>query len=249
MKNLTRLLLPVLFLLGSGYQSFGQCDPDTSGCIDIDEPGQICPKVLPDAVLNVPYEVVITVIPPDSVEVPDIGIFVIDFIIVDTVENLPEGLTYEANADTFYTNSTYCILISGTPEKAGDFNLNITVTAYVKFLNSYIPASRTDSSIVITVLETAGLDPNTVNEFHLVPNFPNPFSEVTSLGFYSPFDEQIELSVYNLLGELIYVEKQGFPPGENYFDFTGKSLQSGTYIYSITNNEEVFTGKIVKVRR
>jgi hypothetical protein len=45
------------------------------------------------------------------------------------------------------------------------------------------------------------------------------------------------------------VEKQGFPPGENYFDFTGESLQPGTYIYRITNSEEVVTGKLIKARR
>ena len=251
MKNLSRLLLAVLFLLGSGYHSFGQCDPDTVGCIDVDEPGQICPAILPDAVLNVPYEVILTFIPPVSAEIPPYPPIDIEYIIVNSVTNIPEGLTYVANADTFFANTTYCIMISGTPTKAGVDTLAIEVTPYISALGSIIPGPTVvdDTSLIITVLETAGLDPNQVNKFHVVPNYPNPFSEVTSLGFYSPIDEQIELLVYNLLGELMYVEKQGFPPGENYFDFTGKSLQPGTYIYSIRNNEEIFTGKIVKVRK
>jgi hypothetical protein len=82
-----------------------------------------------------------------------------------------------------------------------------------------------------------------------MPNIPNPFYESTHIGFYTPYDEKVELAVYNILGKRVYLEEQGFPPGENYFEFDGTALQPGTYVFRVTNTREVFTGKIVKVRK
>ena len=74
-----------------------------------------------------------------------------------------------------------------------------------------------DTSVVMTVHETSGIDPYPMHEFRVLPNVPNPFSDVTRLGFYTPFDDRIELKVYNILGKLMHEEMQGSPPGEYLF--------------------------------
>ncbi|MFH0756622.1 MAG: T9SS type A sorting domain-containing protein [Bacteroidota bacterium] len=252
MKEPIRLFALAAFVFFSGSFLNGQCVPDIEGCIDINEPGQMCPSVLKEATVNVYYEQVLTVIPPNSVELPPYPVLDIAYIILDTVLNIPGGLTYEANADTFYANTAYCILISGTPTKAGVDTLSISVTPFINHptLGIFpVPSVVNDTSVVVTVHEPAGLDPAKYYDFQVLPNIPNPFSVVTKIGFYSPFDERVELAVYNILGERLHEEKQGVPPGEHYFDFTGESLQPGTYIYRITNTKEVFTGKFIKARK
>jgi hypothetical protein len=251
MKEPIRLFALAAFVFFSGIFLNGQCVPDIEGCIDIDEPGQMCPSVLKEATVNVYYEQVLTVIPPNSAVLPPYPPIDIEFIIVDTVMNIPEGLTYEASADTFFANTAYCILISGTPKKAGVDTLSITVVPFIKIAGIIFAPDTivNDTSVVVTVHEPAGLNPSKYYDFQVLPNIPNPFSEVTKIGFYSPFDERVELAVYNILGERLHEEKQGVPPGEHYFDFTGESLQPGTYIYRITNTKEVFTGKFIKARK
>lgn len=252
MKRPIRLLTLVSMVLFAGCYLYGQCEPD-EGCEDVDEPGQICPTVLPPATVNVYYEQVLTVIPPSVAEIPPNPPIDIALITIDDVSNIPEGLTYEANADTLWADSSYCILISGTPVEAGVDTLSITVTAYIYFGNPPIlfpvAVPPNDTSIIVTVLEASGLDPNKFHEFQVLPNIPNPFSEVTRIGFYTPFDDRITLRIYNILGELLHEESEGFSPGEHYFEYDGHTLLPGTYVYRVTNHAQFFTGKIVKARR
>jgi len=251
MKRMIRTLVAAVLLSGLAYTMHAQCEPDTEGCIDVDEPGQMCPRILPDATVNVPYEVVLTVIPPSAFEVPGIGTYEIAYITVDSVKNTPAGLDWEANADIFYADTAYCILIHGTPAEAGTRTLAITVTAYVQGPTGIIPTPplTDDTSIVVTVQEPAGFDPSRTHEFQVMPNIPNPFSETTTLGFYTPHDELVDLVVFDILGKKVHDETQGFPPGEHRFGFTGEDLQPGTYIYRIIRSGEVHTGKVIKVRR
>ena len=104
------------------------------------------------------------------------------------------------------------------------------------------------SSVVLTVNETSGIDPYQIHEFRVLPNVPNPFSDATRLGFFTPFDDRIELKVYNILGKLMHEEMQGAPPGEHYFQFDGSTLLPGTYFYRITNSSKYYTGKFIKSR-
>jgi len=252
MKRLIRLIAIAVFGLFAGHGLYGQCEPDIENCKDTLDPGEICPRELPDATENVEYDEVITVIPPDTITSGDF-IVPIDYIVVDSVTNLPEGITYEANADKFYADSVYCIQISGTPVMAGVYNLAIYVTPWIFLIPGQpsvpVEVPPDDTSIVMTVNEPAGVDPTQSYDFRVLQNIPNPFSEVTRIGFFTPFDDRIELEVYNILGELMHSEKQGAPPGEHYFEFDGHALQPGTYIYRVTNHKEVFTGKFVKARR
>lgn len=248
MKRLIGLIPVAVILLCAGSQMYGQCEPDEN-CEDILEPGEICPRQLPPATVNEPYEKVITVIAPG--EAP-FGNSTIDiaYITIDSIANLPEGLSYAANTDKFWADSAYCVGISGTPVKTGRFPLTIYVTPWLKGPPiTPIPQVEDDTSVVLTVQWPAGLDPGQALNFRVLPNFPNPFSEVTRIGFFTPFDDRIELAVYNILGVKMYEEKQGTPPGEYFFDFDGRSLQPGTYIYRVTNSKQIYTGKFIKSRK
>jgi hypothetical protein len=249
MKRLIGLIPIAVIFLYAGSQMYGQCEPDPS-CEDLLEPGEICPRQLPDATVNVMYDKVITVIPPGEATLGE-NTIPIRFIVLDSIVNLPEGLTYAADADSLMADSLHCISITGTPTVAGEYPLTIYITPWIAMGETSFPGQQVpnDTSVVMTVNEPAGVDPSRYHEFQVLPNIPNPFSEVTRIGFFTPFDDRIELEVYNILGELMHSERQGVPPGEHYFGFDGHALQPGTYIYRVTNYKEVYTGKFIKARR
>lgn len=249
MKTTLRLLTALYIALLTSLNIYAQCEPDTSNCKDTGDPGQICPPNLPDAVVNEAYDEVITVIAPDTASLGELQI-VLDHIRVDSVLNLPLGLNYYANAEKFYPDSAYCIQVSGTPSEAGKYPLKIYVSVYINYLNTIVRGGQIvdSTSVALTVNWPSGIDPYKTSEFHMFPNAPNPFSDMTRLGFYTPFDAHVKLQVYNILGELMHEELQGASPGENYFDFDGRSLNPGTYFYRVRNDTELFTGKFIKTK-
>lgn len=247
MKKAILFSIAALF---TGTFLFGQCEPDLINCEDTDEPGQICPRYLPNAQVNTLYDEVITVIPPGEVIFGENSVL-IDYILIDSIRNLPEGITYAANAEKLYADSAYCVQISGLPTKVGVDTLAIYITPFIFYGNTSIPAPQAvnDTSVVMTVSEASGLDPGKFTDFHLLPNKPNPFSYNTTIGFFTPFDDRIELQVYNILGKLVHEERDGFPPGEYNFEFDGSALAPGTYFYRVSNQKEFHTGKLIKTKR
>jgi hypothetical protein len=251
MKTSVRWIALLVLSVVTTLEVSSQCEPDTVNCVDTGLPGQICPRYLPQATVNVPYDEVITVIGPSSFAVNQDTIE-IAYVIVDSVKNLPPGINYWANGVKFYPETAYCIQVYGTPVVAGDFALSIFVSAYVyvALLQDTIKVGQfaDDTSVVVTVAGPSGIDPFRVDDFQVLPTVPNPFSEITRIGFYTPFDDRIGLKVYNILGELMHEETQGAPPGEHYFQFNGSELLPGTYFYRVTNSSQFYTGKFIKSR-
>ena len=244
-KHRARLLIILVLAIFSGMKLSAQCEPDTVNCEDIGDPGQICPNDLPSGVLNVIYDEVITIIPPGSFDA-----YVLSYIVIDSVINLPPGINYFPNADIFYPDTMYCILLSGTPTQAGDFTLAIYISPFIDVLGTPTlgPQVVDDTSLVVSIQNTTGIEANQMTEFRVFQNVPNPFSFRTSLSYYTPNQERIELSIYNILGVLVHQESEIAAPGKHNFSFDGSDLQPGTYLYRVETNEDYFTGKFMKSR-
>jgi len=74
----------------------------------------------------------------------------------------------------------------------------------------------------------------TPKEYTLYQNYPNPFNPTTTIKFSLPFESNVRISVYNILGELVNVvvdelKEVGF---HNYV-WNASNLASGIYIYTI----------------
>ena len=248
-----RLIIPIfiiLIILLHFNTSFVQCEPDTVHCKDTLLPGEICPLILPDGYVNEPYEEVFTVIPPYEA---DIGYGVIDIvkIIIDTVVNLPPGLDYTANSDTFYSDTAYCMLLYGIPTTPGSYDLEIRVIPYVysALLKIVIPGTPVvdDTSLTITIHDQAGLEDFYGIVFSVLDATPNPYRNTTRIGYYTQRQDIVELRIFNLLGQLVYNEINNYPSGKNWFQFNGAILQPGTYLYRISNSTESLTRKLIRL--
>jgi len=229
----------------------GQCVPDDN-CVDINEPGEICPAQLPSGVIGQAYRQSITILPPDSAFALSQQIS-IAYIVVDSVTNLPPGLVYTSYDEKFYPGTKYCIDISGIPTTAGEYTLAIHVEPFVNFkfgnITTVISGGPVvdDSSIVVAISSGTGINPLQTNKFQILSARPNPFNEKTRLGYFIPFDDEVVLQVFNILGEEIYHEVMMGRHGENYFEFDGAQLDRGAYFYGITHKSAWHTGKFIKV--
>ena len=238
----------VSLMLGISAWVSAQCTPDTN-CIDINEPGQICPDTLEGAILGESYEQTMTFISPDTVMLNNTKIAIAK-IVLDTIGNLPPGITYSYDTNVFFPDTMYCVLFSGTPTDTGTYHLAITVTPYVYFYNQILAGDpvKDDTSLFITVSVASAVTERMETGFSLIRPYPNPFSESTSVGFTMRDPGKAELIIYNLIGKIMVRELLIGHPGKNYFRFTGVDLPAGIYPYFIIAGNKRGAGKLVKVK-
>lgn len=68
----------------------------------------------------------------------------------------------------------------------------------------------------------------------LYQNYPNPFNPATNINIAVPSAGNVNLSVYNLLGEKVREIFNGFIEAGNYsYSFDGKDLTAGIYIFTL----------------
>jgi len=82
------------------------------------------------------------------------------------------------------------------------------------------------------------------NDYQLFQNYPNPFNPNTNISYNINKTGDVKLVVYDLLGkevETLVNAKQS--SGEYTFDFIGKNLSSGVYLYSLFVNQNLVETK------
>ncbi|KPL11699.1 MAG: hypothetical protein AMS23_07385 [Bacteroides sp. SM1_62] len=100
-------------------------------------------------------------------------------------------------------------------------------------------------------------DMNIPGDFSLLQNYPNPFNPVTTIEYtvraYGHTPQQVNLSIYNLLGQKIatLVNKKQ-PAGSYEVQWDASEFASGLYIYQLKvkgpKQNEVFTKKLVLLK-
>ena len=90
--------------------------------------------------------------------------------------------------------------------------------------------------------------------FSLAQNAPNPFNGETLIRFALPQSSQVELAIYNLLGQPVAVLVQG-PSAAGTFsvrwdgrDQAGHELTSGVYLYQLRADEYTQVRKLLLLR-
>ena len=71
-------------------------------------------------------------------------------------------------------------------------------------------------------------------EFSLSQNYPNPFNPVTSISYYLPYESQVKIEVYNILGKTMATLLDRKQNSGNYkLIWNANSFSSGIYFYKI----------------
>ena len=111
-----------------------------------------------------------------------------------------------------------------------------------------VPLEPTDPPVVGTDIdEDSGALPIS---FKVAQNYPNPFSERTSITFSIPAPSQVSLEIYNLQGQLIARPvESSFLAGRHMVEFDAGHLSPGVYFYTLSAGGSHETRKMVIVRR
>lgn len=87
---------------------------------------------------------------------------------------------------------------------------------------------------IATQSATPTLGSGVVTEFALMQNYPNPFNPETSIAFSVPEVSNVELRVFNAIGQEVAVLANGsFSAGNHIVKFSGEGLSSGLYFYTL----------------
>lgn len=121
-------------------------------------------------------------------------------------------------------------------------NLTIDYSEYFKGNTTTLP-----------VLNKAGYEEDMHIEnnitFELKQNYPNPFNPNTKIKFSLPEDSNINLKIYNTLGQVVYsFHENSMSKGYHEINFDGSKLASGLYIYKLNAGKFEKTMKMLLVK-
>ncbi|MBN2600962.1 MAG: T9SS type A sorting domain-containing protein [Candidatus Marinimicrobia bacterium] len=99
------------------------------------------------------------------------------------------------------------------------------------------------------VSEIESVDKPVPLSYSLYQNYPNPFNPVTNISFEVPLSSNINLSVYNILGNIteVLVNEQK-EPGKYTLSWNASHLSSGLYYYILKSGKTTITRKCILLK-
>lgn len=107
------------------------------------------------------------------------------------------------------------------------------------------------AGVTVALSAAAGTLPT---EFALNQNYPNPFNPDTQIGFALPVDADVDLSVFNILGQQVTTLALGRMPAGNHTvtwngtNSDGTQVASGIYFYRISAGSFAETKKMMLLK-
>ncbi len=99
-------------------------------------------------------------------------------------------------------------------------------------------------------LKTTSVEPiEQPNTFNLFQNYPNPFNASTTIKYQMPFQANVSLKLYDILGtEVATLVDEQMPVGRHEAMFTDINLTSGTYFYTLRVGNYTQTKKMILLK-
>ena len=98
------------------------------------------------------------------------------------------------------------------------------------------------------------VDVSIVDQYAIMSSYPNPFNPQTTISYELYSDSNIELAIFNLLGQKVATLVDEFAEAGNYSsvwngqDALGREAASGVYVLKLTTENEVISNKITLLR-
>jgi photosystem II stability/assembly factor-like uncharacterized protein len=117
-------------------------------------------------------------------------------------------------------------------------------TGWAVGTGSTIMKTSTGGGIFVNNISTEVPD-----NYNLHQNYPNPFNPSTNIKFEILKNENVTLSVYDMLGrEISTLVNEKMQPGTYEVTFDGSNLPSGAYFYRLTSGNFVETKKMLMIK-
>lgn len=136
------------------------------------------------------------------------------------------------------------------------FTLDFIATRSGKISDLLVISSKVTNAASYFVDETLGgisfnfgADHQSENRFQLFQNSPNPFSDQTTINFYIPESASASLTIYDIIGNVIYKIKDDYPAGYNQIELHKDDLINGGRIlyYQLESGINVATRKMIEI--
>ncbi len=133
---------------------------------------------------------------------------------------------------------------------------NQSYTGYVVFSSNDVSSPELLVPVEIYVKEPTGIADRDINpeKFLLFQNYPNPFNPKTVVSYQLAVGSNVELSIYNLLGQKIRTLVKTEQPAGTYqvewegVNDAGQPAASGVYLYRLFAGDLVQTRKMILLR-
>ncbi len=132
-------------------------------------------------------------------------------------------------------------------------NLELTGELMMDYLGN-TNMSFINAAGAIVISNTAGIeDALSPNIFSVEDAYPNPFNPNTTITYTLQTPTVVNVSIYNLEGQLVYLENAHTLSGRNEFHWNGlsrngKSLSSGTYFIQINTDSDTHISKVILLK-
>jgi predicted outer membrane repeat protein len=156
--------------------------------------------------------------------------------------DIPPGDEKESeDACIFFLNSD-CI-------QETDIDVALKIRIYWNNIYFWQDSSRIeDSTFVRIIVNLHGESEPVPKQFELSQNYPNPFNPRTIINYELPSTSQVELSIYNLIGQKVVTLVSGKQQaGKHQIEWDASGFASGVYFYRL--NAKSKTQSVVQTRK
>ena len=186
-------------------------------------------------------------------ESADVDKDTIDYIIYATIGQYPS----EEVDDT--TGLSYPILYQEIAEEAfrnapGN-NATIRFSVWAHDGTDSLKIGGEDRVLYVNRYEYLDVEDNTIpSDFALHGNYPNPFNPTTQIRFDLPYKIDVNIHIYNILGQKVKVFSLPNSPGGthtitwNATNQIGQPLSAGVYLYQMISEDFVKTRKMILLK-
>jgi len=181
--------------------------------------------------------------------------------LVRTINNLPadwtSSLCFDSCLPYWIDSATTSPEYGSTPLTPGETReIAVHVFSQINYGTGYVQiqaGTLRNPNTRITVDLTAIVNPvsvegekTLVTDYYLAQNYPNPFNPSTQINYGLKKSGNVEISVYNILGNKIATLFDGFKSaGKHTALLNASNLSSGVYFYKIVTGEFVQTRKMI----
>jgi hypothetical protein len=165
------------------------------------------------------------------------------------------------------TSLYFQVRSSMDPQYMGNWSINITTPGALgnylndgdRYVQYRVMLASTDPGVSPTLhdvtLSWTELGVNeernltTLSVVELLPNHPNPFSRKTVIAFSLPKGDDVNLDVFNIVGEKVASLYSGqLHAGHHAFEWDAVNLPSGVYVFRLEVDDNVQTRKMILLR-
>lgn len=187
------------------------------------------------------------------------NIELVDILVNGQSSNLPSisvpgnmQIACSTNDCAYPGNSVGCVSFYGTPTVPGTYDLSIAVDGSIQVFGGSVSLEQVTGDFIY--IEGYKLIVDGANNIELVKpfetiyslkNVPNPFENKTTVYFDSKFNQSTTLEVFNALGVKVSAQSFDAQIGKNEVLLNLASQAPGVYFYTLSNNSETVTKRML----